>query len=327
MIKRTLQILFLTVLSISITFAQADDKRLKEITGKLNMKADSSWIKGGALGLDLSQLALVNPKVGAGENRLGFGSISSLFANYKKGKLSWDNLVSWQMAVQRLGDTDNPFTKNIDVLRLGTKAGYQIKKKLYGAILGTFESLILKTYDDNSLSSNPTNKLQAAFLAPATLTLSPGLDYKHDDHLSVFISPASYKSILVMDDDIAKLGVHGNPWVSETDFENVKNELGANLRAVYKNTFYKKLTLSSDLGLYYDYLGENHGTEFMDVTWINNFGYELFKGLTLNLLLDARWDKDIKSITGFADNGDAILDDSKWMITEALFVKYTHLFK
>ncbi|MGE5354716.1 MAG: DUF3078 domain-containing protein [Deltaproteobacteria bacterium] len=310
-----------------LIIAQADNARLAEINKQL-VKSDSLWTKGGALGLDLSQLALVNPKVGGGENRLAFGSITSFFANYNKKNLAWDNLISWQMAVQRLGSSDNPFTKNIDVLRFGTKAGYKFRDKMYAAVLGTFESLVLKTYNDFSLSSNPDNFVQASFLSPATITISPGIDYKFSDKLSFFLSPASYKSILVMDDDIAKLGVHGNPWKSTTDFENVKNELGANARALYKNTFMKKLVVASDLGLFYDYLGENQGFEFMDVIWINNFSYELFKGFSINLLLDTRWDKDIKTISGYEndDKKKPILVNDRWMLTEALFVKYTHIF-
>jgi len=324
MVKRIFVLLFLTIFSIAFVNAQADDARLKEITSQLK-KDGEKWVKGGAMGLDLSQLALINPKVGAGENRLAFGAITSTFANYKNDKISWENLLSWQMAVQRLGASENPFTKNIDLLRFGTKASYKLKGKWNGAIIGTFESLLLKTYNDNSLSSNDNNKLQAAFLSPATISLSPGIDYKYNENLSIFLSPASYKSILVMNDDIAKLGVHGNPWRSETDFDNIKNEMGANLIAVYKNTFAKKLGVSSNLNLFYDYFGEQ-GLDYVDVIFINNFSYEFIKGLSLNLLLDTRWDKDIKSITGYDNTGAEILEDNKWMITEALFIKYTKLF-
>ena len=323
--KKTLLFLSMLVFVLSNLIGQADNARLAEIN-KLLVKTDTLWTKGGALGLDLSQLALINPKVGGGENRLAFGSISSLFANYSKEKLTWENLLSWQMAMQRLGSSDKPFTKNIDILRFGTKAGFKLKDKVYGAILGTFESLVLKTYSDFSLSSNIENFLQASFLSPATLTLSPGIDYKFNDKLSLFLSPASYKSIIVMDDDIAKLGVHGNPWRSETDFDNVKNELGANARAAYKNTFLKKLNVSSDLSLFYDYLGDNQGLEYIDAIWVNNFGYEFIKGLSVNLLWDMRWDKDIKSISDYDSEGKAILVNDRWMITEAIFVKYTHIF-
>jgi hypothetical protein len=326
MIKKMNVLFSLFIVCSGFISAQAGDARLNEINTALVKKSDSLWLTGGALGFDLSQLALINPKVGGGENRIGFGSITSLFANYKKDDLSWDNLLSWQMAVQRLGSNDNPFTKNIDILRFGTKAGYKIMNKMNGALLGTFESLVFDTYNDFALSSTETNFLRAAFLSPATITLSPGIEYLPDENLSLFLSPSAYKAILVMNDEIADLGVHGNPWNGPGDFKNIKNEFGASARALYKNKFMNKLSLTSDLGLFYDYFGDNHGLEYIDVIWVNNFGYELIKGLSLNLLLDLRWDKDLKSVTGIDSEGKEILRDDKWMITQALFVKYTHIF-
>ncbi len=333
MIKRILTTLFFVVIGFATLFGQADDKRLEEIKDNLKSKEGQVWTTGAAIGLDLSQLALINPAVGSGQNKLAFGGITSFFGNYKKDKVVWDNLVSWQIAAQRLGSSDNPFTKSVDVLRFDTKAGYEVMEKTYVALLGTFESQMLKTYNDNSLSETETNSVISALFAPATITLSPGIDYKKNDNLSMFFSPASYKGIFVMNDDIASLGndgksLHGNPWRSATDFDKIKTELGANFRAVYANKYFNdKLVVSSNLSLYYDYLGENHGFEYIDMTWINNFGYEIFKGLSLNLLLDIRWDKDIQSITGYDDAGaPSEYADNKFIIKEALFVKYTRYF-
>lgn len=326
MIRITVFLFSLCLIIPGVLSAQADDARLKEINESLVNESDSLWLTGGALGFDFSQLALINPKVGGGENRIGFGSVTSLFANYKNNDLSWDNLLSWQMAVQRLGSSDNPFTKNIDILRYGTKAGYKIIDKMNGAFMGTFESLVFDTYSDFALSSTETNFLRASFLSPATIMLSPGIEYVPDENLSLFISPGSYKAIMVMNDVIADLGVHGNPWNEPGDFKNIKNEFGANARALYKNKFMDKLSMTSDLSLFYDYLGDNHGLEYIDVIWVNNFGYELIKGLSLNLLLDLRWDKDLKSVTGLDAEGKEIFRDNMWMITQALFVKYTHIF-
>lgn len=326
MIKKTILAVSVVLFGLVALSSQDDDARLKDINASLIKKSDSLWLTGGALGFDISQLALINPKVGGGENRIGFGSVTSLFANYKKEDISWDNLLSWQMAVQRLGSSDNPFTKNIDMLRFGTKAGYKITDKINGAVLGTFESLVFDTYSDFALSSTETNSLRASFLSPATIMLSPGIEYVPDENLSLFLSPASYKAIIVMNDEIADLGVHGNPWNGPGDFKNIKNEFGANARALYKNKFMDKLSMTSDLGLFYDYLGDNHGLNYIDVIWVNNFGYELIKGLSMNLLLDLRWDKDLKSVTGLDSEGKEILRDDLWMITQALFVKYTHIF-
>ena len=317
-----MRIRLFTLLTLLFTFM------IHEVNAEvLYAKADTNWTTGGSIGLDMSQLALINPKIGAGENKLAFGGLTTLFAKYKAGKVMWNNEGSLQLAVQRLGGGDNPFTKNLDVLRVNSKFGYQITSKLNGAFLANFESLLLPTYSDLSLSSHGDNFIQARFLSPANVILAPGLDYLHDEHLSIFFGPIAYKSVLVLDDEIAALGVHGNPWTSTSDFENVKHEMGAHLRAKYNNVYYEKLSVGSDLGLFYDYLADEHGAEFVDIIWVNEIGYELFKGLSLNLLLDARWDRDVASVLPEGELPDGLKEFQKWMITEALVLKYSYIIK
>jgi len=286
----------------------------------------TAWETGGSIGLDLSQLALINPMVGAGENRLAFGGINTLFAKFKEGKQMWDTDGVLQLAVQRLGSSDNPFTKNLDVIRVNSKYGYGITEKWYGGILATFESLLLNTYNDLALSSTATNSLAAKFLSPAAFQLSPGLDFVMDEHFSVFLSPFGYKATIVLDDELAALGVHGNPWTSATEFENIKHEIGAGVRAKYTNTFAEKLKYNSELSLFYDYLSEEHGTEFIDVFMVNDLGIELFKGFSVTLLVDLRWDHDLASVLGADEVPDGETEFRKWMITETFVAKYNYTF-
>ena len=287
---------------------------------------DPIWATGGSIGLDLSQMLLINPKIGAGENRFAIGGLNTLFAKYNKGKTIWENDANLQLAIQRLGSSDNPFTKNIDVLRLNSKYGYKLNGNLNVALLFTFESLMLNTYDDLALSSTGSNTLSAKFLSPATVLLAPGIDYVKNEKLSVFMAPFAYKSILVLDDELAGLGVHGNPWTSEDDFENIKHELGANLKVKYIDSFKEVFKYSGELNLFYDYLAKEHGVEFLDVIFINDFGVELFKGFTLNLLVDLRWDRDIASVLGEGIEPDGLEEFRKWMITETFVVKYNYTF-
>jgi hypothetical protein len=49
----------------------------------LSAKA-SNWTTGASLGLDFSQLLQINPRQGAGQNRIGAGTAISAFAKYKK---------------------------------------------------------------------------------------------------------------------------------------------------------------------------------------------------------------------------------------------------
>lgn len=291
------------------------------------VNGDTSWTTGGNIGLDMSQLALINPKIGAGENKLAFGGLTALFAKYKKNKISWDTDGSLQMAVQRLGGNESPFTKNIDLLRITSKLAYVFTPKLNGGIQLNFESLLLPTYSDLSLKSGPDNTLQAEFLSPASAVVAPGIDYLHSEHLSVFLAPFAYKSVLVLNDNLAALGVHGNPWRSADDFDNIKHELGANFIAKYTNTYFEKLSVASELNLFYDYLADEHGVDFIDVIWRNDLGYELIKGLSLSLLLDLRWDRDVASLLGANEVPDGLKEFKKWMLTEAFVVKYSYVIK
>lgn len=54
-------------------------------------KDTTGWLIGTGIGFDFGQLLQINPAVGAGENRIAIGGLGSLFANYKNGKLAWDN--------------------------------------------------------------------------------------------------------------------------------------------------------------------------------------------------------------------------------------------
>lgn len=49
----------------------------------LSAKAPN-WTTGVSLGLDFSQLLQINPRQGAGQNRIGAGTAISAFAKYKK---------------------------------------------------------------------------------------------------------------------------------------------------------------------------------------------------------------------------------------------------
>ena len=102
--------------------AQAGDDRLKELQ-KASKKEGDGWVTGGAIGLDFAQLMMANPRVGSGDNRIAFGGLGNLYANYTKGRHSWSNNLSLQLAVQKLADID--WQKSLDVLRLNSQYGYK----------------------------------------------------------------------------------------------------------------------------------------------------------------------------------------------------------
>ncbi|HRW75038.1 MAG TPA: DUF3078 domain-containing protein, partial [Saprospiraceae bacterium] len=105
-------VLFVLALPFFIN-AQAGDDRLKELQ-EASKKEGDGWVTGGAIGLDFAQLMMANPRVGSGDNRIAFGGLGNLYANYTNGRHTWSNNASLQLAVQKLADID--WQKSLDVL-------------------------------------------------------------------------------------------------------------------------------------------------------------------------------------------------------------------
>ncbi len=331
--------LFLTLSSVA--FGQAKQKE----------EIPDGWRRGAGIGLDLAQLLQINPKQGAGQNRLGLGGAFNGFASYKMDRRAWDNTLLWQFGVQRLGSgvvaqgTDNkiPFQKTIDEFRFNSKYGYKIKEnsELYYSVNATFLSQLTPTYQFPDLYSgnfisdfldtgrSPLSK----FLSPATATLSVGIDYKPTEELSIFFSPLSSKFIIVASDSIASRGVHGNQVSGEPndrgiypEFEKLDAQLGALAQIQYKTALLPddRLTFFSTLGLYTNYL---RNPQNVDVDWQNGLAYAITEHFQLNLYLNAFYDDDIRvQITDYSKpNGTAGLG-KRVSITEQLVLTYARTF-
>lgn len=317
---------------------------------------EAAWTTGAGLGLDFAQLLQINPRQGAGQNRLGLGGAFNFFANYKKDRIAWSNLVNWQFGVQRLGAgviaqgaTEKiPFQKAIDELRLNSKIGYKTGEKskfFYAADFSLFSQLTptyegTDTYagfflsDISGTGKSPLSKL----FSPATITLSAGIDFKPNDHWSFFYSPVGAKFIIVADDDIAARGVHGNPVEGTpvnglyTDFQNVDSQIGSLLRGNYANRFLEdRLAYTLALTLFSNYLRDPQN---IDLDWTNELAFTLVKGLQLALTVNVFYDHDMKvQITDNKApggvkrdaNGD-ILNGRRISLTQQLLIKYNVVF-
>lgn len=310
---------------------------------------EKAWKTGAGVGLDFAQLLTINPRQGAGQNRVGFGGAINLFANYRMGRLAWDNLGLWQFGIQRLGsgiiaqgsDTKIPFQKAIDELRLNSKIGYKIAEnsKLFYAADFSLLSQLTPTYkgtadfpgnflsDISGQNLSPLSKL----FAPATVTLSVGIDYKPLPNLSFFYSPIGAKWIMVTDDAIAATGVHGNP-VEGTPvngiyptFDNTASQLGSLLRMNYTAKYFKeKVAYTSAMTLFSNYLANPQN---IDVDWTNEFAVTLAKGLQASLLFNVFYDDDVLvQITDYdAPNGVSGLG-KRVSMTQQLLIKYNLVF-
>ncbi len=286
------KILLLLACLVSFSMIYAQDKTDAPQEG---------WKSGAGLGLSLDQLVLINPKVGAGQSRIGFGGLANWFAQYKKGRTAWDNAASLNFGVQKIGSgflasdptRKIPFLKNVDELRFGSKYGYGFSEgsKWFMAADLSFMSQLVPTYEGNYLKPvSDQSRILSRFLSPAFATLSVGLDYKPNDHWAIYFSPIAYKANIVLDDTIAATGAFGNEITPEV--KNIFHQFGALLRPVYTNKYFSdKFIVKSSLSLYSNYLKEPQN---IDVDWTNEFAYEIFKGFQLSLFTNVFYDHDVK---------------------------------
>jgi hypothetical protein len=267
------------------------------------------WFRTAGIGFDAGQLAVINPRVGAGENRINLGGAANFSLNYKKGRLAWDNGLAAILAVQKLGSgitpvvgtvagTKKPFQKSTDELRLNSKLGYAIKEggKLFGAVDASVLSQVTPTYKNNYLTD--VNKkgitdVVSQFFSPAIVTFAVGIDYKPTPKLSFFYSPIALRGVIVQNSDIAareaKAGTKVNVFGVATD-KSALYDFGSMLRGIYSDKFLSdKLVFNSNLGLF----GAYQSGKGIKVDWANQIAWNLYKGLQLGLNVNVFYDKNI----------------------------------
>jgi len=238
------------------------------------------WKKGGLLGLNLSQTSLSNWAAGGDDFSLALNSVVSLYAFYKKEKHSWDNTLDFSLGY--IKTTSLGSRKNDDRLDLLSKYGYAIAPKWNIAGLFNFRSQLFKGY--TYLSSGKT--FSSAFLSPAYILLSAGLDFKPNDHFSVFISPVTGRLTIVKDDTLSAKGLYG---VDPGHHHNM--EFGAFLTANYIKDLNKILSYKGRLDLFSNYA--NNPTN-IDIFFSNLFAAKISKWLNVTWNLELIYDDDIR---------------------------------
>lgn len=326
--KILFSIVFLSLFAFAIQ-AQIDvNEGRAEKLRATEEKEEDGWSGGMGLGLDFFQLLQINPKVGAGEDRIQFGGLSTGFINYKKGLLDWENTGTFLFGVQRLGSgttsidgnvISKPYQKTIDELRLVSLLTYKLSEESkwsYSTNLIAFSQL-LPTYRGNFLKDvtesgeGPISK----FLSPAQISFAPGIRYEPNNVFSLSFSPASVKGIIVGDEEIASIpgneeamvGLHGTEWRGPDDFDQILFQFGSSLRAEYKNKYLnEKLLARSELILFSNYLNE---AKNVDLDWRNEIAYEIVKGLKLTVIVNLFYDHDILLQKSDRDQPDGIERD------------------
>lgn len=237
----------------------------------------SHWKTGGMGSLSFSQLSLTNWAAG-GENSLSGVAILNLHANYKKDKTTWDNTLD--MAYGLLKQGDDAIIKSDDKIDFSSKYGrYTFKNFYYTALLG-FKTQFAPGYQ------NPEDSVRLSdFLAPAYLNVAIGMDYKPNDHFSLFVSPITGKTTIVNDDSLSNRGAFG---VEPGD--KIRYEFGGYIKLGLNYDIMENVNLQTKMDLFSNYIDNPQN---IDVNWETMIAMKINEYLSASLSTTLIYDDDI----------------------------------
>lgn len=263
---------FFTLFCLALSISAMSRTKLPYITdekgNKILTNKDSTWRFAGFLGLSGSQAAYYQ-WVPGNQFALSINFNVFAYANYKKGKWSWNNNLDAKYGLVALGryrsvpDRKYPFKKSDDLLQLNSLAGYEVSKGLDVSLLMNFKTQFGGgyTYKLDSNGKEYSKTLTSKFLAPAFLKIGPGITYKPVDYFTLFFSPITADFTFVDRSEVRLRNVPDEDRlqrVNETAFglEQGKSVLvtaGAYLKANFQKDIVKNINYKTQLEVYYDY--------------------------------------------------------------------------
>jgi len=239
------------------------------------------WQKGLKTTATFSQTSLTNWAAG-GQNSLALSLYSKAFANFKKGKNTWNN--SLELGFGFLDQENIGFRKSDDKIDAITQYNKLLTNEKWSfSTFINFKSQFAKgfTFDDD----NEKTALISRFAAPAYLFVTVGIQYKPTNYFSVYISPLTNKNTIVAKDDRIDETNYGLDTTKTWRFE-----AGSFLKLNFKKDIVKNVSLESKAEFFTNYV-ENFGD--IDVNWENAIVMKINKYLSANLLTQLIYDKDI----------------------------------
>ena len=244
-------------------------------------EADTSyWTRGGVGTLTFSQVSLYQWTAG-GEPSFSGAALLSLYANYLKDNVSWQNTLDLGYGLIRQGKDENQLTKKSnDRIEFSSQYGRKASEKWFYSGLLNFKTQFTKGY-------NYPNDVDVIsdFFAPAYLTASLGMEYKASDNFQVFLSPVTGKFTIVTNDSLSAEGAFGvDPG------KKFRAELGGFVKAAYKINIMENVDIGTKIDLFSNYL---HNPQNIDVNAELLVAMKINEFLSANLNVLMIYDDDI----------------------------------
>jgi hypothetical protein len=238
--------------------------------------ADTIWKTTLIGGLNLNQVSFTNWAAG-GDNSVSGNALLSYNANYKKGKWAWDSFLDFAIGGNKTGNDD--IKKTDDKIDISSKVGYNYSKDYYLSYILGFKTQFTEGFEDD------TRERISNFLAPGYVLNAIGIDLKPNDNTSIFLSPATMKTTIVLDDALSAAGEFGvDPG------EEIRNEIGAYFIFRYKHTLMENVDFSTKVELFSSY---TNNPQNIDVNWDVLFSFKVNKYINGMLQTQLIYDDDI----------------------------------
>ena len=240
-----------------------------------------TWTRNGNVSILFNQTAFNKQWLGGGTSNIAGNLGLNYDFNYKNGDVVWDNKFILAYGLSKIKD-DEKTAKTDDRLELNSLWGKKINGQWYYSMFFNF-----KTQMDTGLDKNMTKI--SHFFSPAYFQLGPGILWKKNDNLSVNISPATTKLILVHPHLTAS-----GPSFGVLEGDSSRFEFGASISAYYKLNVMTNVSIENRLNLYSNYLDNPLN---VDVDYQMNVIMKINKYLSANVALQAIYDDNsIKAV-------------------------------
>jgi hypothetical protein len=278
--RKLLSLTTLLLVLMGIGIAQVTDKEAD--LKKISSDTTDGWEKGGMLSITFGQTGFSTYWAAGGINSVTINGIAGLFANYKKGKLSWDNTLDLGFGKQRQGKDDNvKLLKTDDKIDFASKLGVKANDQLYYAVLTNF-----KTQFTDGFNYPDDTTVISSFLAPGYLLFAAGIDYKPNKYITAFVAPVTSKSTFVNNTLLSDAGAFG-----VEPGKKFRSEFGGYVRAAFAKDIMKNVNLTTKLDLFSNYL---NNPQNIDVNWEVLIGMKVNKFISANISTQLIYDDDIK---------------------------------
>ncbi|MCF0210663.1 MAG: DUF3078 domain-containing protein [Bacteroidales bacterium] len=259
-------------------------------------KLPSHWTAKSSLILTMEQTQISNWAAG-GFSNIAFGALFKGFYNYQYEKHKLDNTVELSYGRTRqdlsgegIWAETNSWVKSEDKIELNSIYGYKAFSNWNYSGLLNFKSQFDKGFKDTTLIS--------AFLAPATLTSSIGMEYKVTGFSALFsflTGKTTYVEDARLRGDFLK---DGKIIYTATGDDAFKFSLGSYIKFFYQKDIYKNINLLAKLDFFWDYEKPILDTDINAEVFLN---MKISKYLSAFISVQAAIDKDFSTALQFKE--------------------------